>query len=129
MTTANYPDLVKGMEDRLVQYGPLSHAIQAGHTMFYQYLSGIITSAHSCPDDSVDHAMVIVGLGTEWRWTWQLVGGGYTWVPELVPYWITMNSWGTGWGESGFMRIERVDNTVGICAAHQHVFWVETIDL
>ena len=86
------------------------------------------------PDETKDATVSTCYSYCEHRWdgcyccrcTWVPI---YEWVLEQVPYWITMNSWGTGWGESGFMRIERVDNTVGICAAHRYVFWVETRNL
>ena len=43
-----------------------------------------------------DHAVVVVGYGTE----------------NGVDYWLIKNSWGTQWGEKGYMRIKR---GVGMC--------------
>merc|ERR1719402_527062 len=41
--------------------------------------------------DKRDHAITIVGYGTQ----------------NGVKYWKFKNSWGTGWGENGFMKILR----------------------
>lgn len=43
-----------------------------------------VTSSHV-----IDHAVIITGWG---------VSGGQE-------YWIVKNSWGTGWGENGYFRI------------------------
>jgi len=46
----------------------------------------------------VDHAIVLVGYGNE------TVG---TFRPQSKDYWLVRNSWGSGWGEDGYIRIER----------------------
>lgn len=61
------------------------------------YDSGILNST-KC-GTQLDHAVAAVGYGTD------PVGGDY---------WLVRNSWGLSWGESGYIRIARVEGD-GIC--------------
>lgn len=69
--------------------GPV--AISASADSWASYLSGIFDS---CEKDSIiNHAIVLVGYG----------------VDDGTKYWTVQNSWGTSWGENGFIRIKRHD--------------------
>ena len=78
---------------------PVSVAIEAD-TKYFQFYSGGVLTSSSC-GTKLDHAVLIVGYGIE---TGQ-------------KYWLVKNSWGTSWGESGYVRIARTDSTndAGIC--------------
>ena len=78
---------------------PVSVAIQADTILFQHYSSGIITDV-KC-GTNLDHAVLIVGYGTE----------------NGIDYWLVKNSWGTEWGDNGYVKILRTDSCddIGIC--------------
>jgi cathepsin L len=70
------------------------------------FSSGVFENS-TCPKDQPNHAVVIVGYGTD------PVSG--------KDFWILRNSWSTFWGENGYMRIARGVNTCGIAAYPAYV--------
>jgi len=77
-----------------VAEGCVSVAIEADQTAFQHYSSGVLTG--NC-GTRIDHGVLIVGYGTE---TGQ-------------DYWLVKNSWGTSWGEQGYVKICRNCNKNG----------------
>tara|TARA_B100000424_G_scaffold18702_4_gene13452 strand:+ start:599 stop:1777 length:1179 start_codon:yes stop_codon:yes gene_type:complete len=82
-----------------VSRGPVSVAIEADTTAFQFYSSGVITGS-SC-GDTLDHGVLVVGYGEE----------------DGVMYWLVKNSWGTSWGDNGYVKIERSESESdsGVC--------------
>lgn len=81
----------------LVENGPLSVAVNANPFQFYT--GGILKpTKSSCNPAKLNHGVTLVGYGVE----------------EGVKYWIVKNSWGTGWGEKGYIRLERGTGACGI---------------
>ena len=94
VTPQNEVDLEKA-----VSIGPVSVAIEADTRTFQLYTSGVITS-DAC-GTNLDHGVLVAGYGTE----------------NNTPYWLVKNSWGTSWGENGYVKIGKSDSTrtPGVC--------------
>jgi len=90
--TADSPDSMKAALVNNI----MSVAIQANQLSFQLYSSGVFTNTNC--GTQLDHATNVVGWGTE----------------GSMDYWIMRNSWGSSWGESGYMRLEIVAG-VGLC--------------
>lgn len=40
-----------------------------------------------------------------------------------VQYYVVRNSWGSGWGENGFVRIATDGGAKGVCGINQYVYY------
>jgi len=81
-----------------VSLQPVSVAIEADTSVFQYYSSGIMDS-ESC-GTQLDHGVLVVGYGTK----------------DGKDYWKVKNSWGSSWGDDGYILIGRNSNAKeGIC--------------
>jgi len=76
--------------------GPVSVLVEADRSAFQYYRSGILNDP-SCGTE-IDHAILATGYGTE----------------NGVDYWKIKNSWGSSWGDKGYIRFQRGINQCGI---------------
>lgn len=61
------------------------------------YSRGIL-SINDCPTSPINHAVTLIGYGNE----------------NGVDYWRIKNSWDEDWGEEGYFRLTRNENTCGL---------------
>ena len=90
-----------------VAEGPVSIAVDASGPGFQLYFGGIVRALCGT---NLDHGVLLVGYGTE---TSSIFG--------KTDYWLVKNSWGSGWGESGYIRIKREMDKQGpgVCGLQQ----------
>lgn len=97
---AGYVHVPANSESALMQVvgsvGPVAVAIDASWPSFQMYTSGVYNEPQ-CSNTTVNHAVLVVGYGTDTANTG-------------MDYWIIKNSWGTGWGMSGFFWLARNNN-------------------
>jgi C1A family cysteine protease len=98
-TVSKYTDVKKNDEAGLmsaVNIEPVSVAVDA--ESWSAYRKGVMTGLCG---KSLDHGVLAIGYGTD----------------GANDYWLVKNSWGTSWGESGFIRLVRNKNECGIAMA------------
>jgi len=102
-----YVDVTRLDENALKQavgtVGPVSIAIDASKASFQSYKSGVYYEP-SCSSTALDHAVLIVGYGHDSQYN--------------EDYWIVKNSWGTWWGENGYIKMIR--NYYNNCGVASH---------
>lgn len=79
---------------------PVSVSIEADKMVFQHYKTGVFDSTEC--GTKLDHAVLVVGYGSE----------------NGTDYWLMKNSWGTVWGEEGYMQVAIVDGK-GICGIQE----------
>jgi C1A family cysteine protease len=93
---------VANIKSALVAHGPLAAGVLLTDK-FHKYKGGIFSENINMKDpNKMDHFVLIVGWDDAQR------------------VWKIKNSWGTTWGEKGYMRIAYNSNNIGTSAA-----WVE----
>uniref|UniRef100_A0A914WAQ5 Cathepsin L-like n=1 Tax=Plectus sambesii TaxID=2011161 RepID=A0A914WAQ5_9BILA len=86
---------VYGGDERRLQHavatvGPVAVAINASPLTFRNYKGGVHYHPE-CSPRGINHAVLVVGYGS--------LNG--------KDYWLVKNSWGTGWGDRGYIRMAR----------------------
>ncbi|XP_051920866.1 cathepsin O-like isoform X2 [Hippocampus zosterae] len=93
-TTFDFSGQEEAMKAELVERGPLSAVVDA--VSWQDYLGGIIQ--HHCSSHWPNHAVLVVGYDATGE----------------IPFWIVQNSWGTDWGNEGYVYVKLGSNLCGI---------------
>ena len=85
------------MMNEIFQRGPIVCSIAADDELVYSYRGGVYRGANAT---DVDHDVEVTGWGVE-----EATG---------AKYWHVRNSWGSFWGELGFVKIQRGNNHLSL---------------
>jgi C1A family cysteine protease len=93
---SSYTDVEQTEDDlaKAVTLQPVSVAIEADQTAFQFYSSGVMTGRCGT---SLDHGVLAVGYG----------------VLDGTAYWKVKNSWGSSWGQQGYILLEKGKKQTG----------------
>lgn len=81
----------------LANSGPVVMSVDAEN--LFMYNSGVFSGCQ--PDTVVNHAVLGVGYGKDKK--------------SQKDYWLIKNSWGEGWGEKGYLRVQRFNDDNAYC--------------
>jgi len=76
-----------------VDLNPVSIAIEADQSSFQHYTGGVLSQ--NC-GTNLDHGVLVAGYDSS------------------AGYWLVKNSWGSSWGENGYIRLSQTGNVCGI---------------
>uniref|UniRef100_A0A0A9X4Z5 Cathepsin S n=1 Tax=Lygus hesperus TaxID=30085 RepID=A0A0A9X4Z5_LYGHE len=93
MSITNYGEIKNGSEVSLQEaiafYGPISASIASNDFAWNYYTDGVYDNP-DCPTE-VDHAVLVVGYGTE----------------DDIDYWLVKSSYGESFGDRGYIKMAR----------------------
>jgi len=92
------------LKQALAEIGPITVSIDVEEG-FFAYKGGIYDGKKNgvleCSEAGINHAVTVVGYGTD--------------AASKTDFWLIKNTWGTTWGEGGYVRLLRSnDNLCGI---------------
>jgi len=95
-STYDYSCGLSKLTQLVYEKGAVLVGVYASDSSFSAYNGQGVYDA--CTSTNKNHAVLVVGYGTE----------------NGVDYWLVKNSWGSNWGDNGFIKIKRGVNMCGI---------------
>ena len=89
---------------------PLSVSVDADANCFMYYTSGVVDNPRC--GTSLDHAVLAVGYGVD--------------EASGLEYWLIKNSWGTSWGDQGYIRLAITESGKGTCGVQMWSLYPNT---
>jgi KDEL-tailed cysteine endopeptidase len=81
-----------------INLGAVSVAIDASGSKFYFFKSGVITDCGT----NINHAVTAIGYGYDKK--------------TNMNYYLVKNSWGSSWGDKGYVKLWNKGDGEGTCA-------------
>ncbi|XP_062888081.1 procathepsin L-like [Mobula hypostoma] len=96
----------KKLVQMVADVGPISVLVHCSHSSWRFYKSGIYDNVN-CDKKHIDHFVLLVGYVDQ----------------NPKSFWIVKNSWGTSWGENGYLRIIKGNSMceINFCAAYPEI--------
>jgi C1A family cysteine protease len=99
--------------ETVMMTNPVVTSLEATHN-WGGYSHGVLDD-HSCCEQNtnpncrwkLNHAILVVGYGTD--------------ADSGLDYWLIKNSWGSSWGEEGFLKLKRGTGHCGVGTLHQTI--------
>ena len=104
VSDSSYKDITTedcdALKEACATVGPISVAMDASHTSFQLYMSGVYDPL-LCSSTRLDHGVLVVGFDIE----------------DSKDFWWVKNSWGKGWGIEGYFKMINRNNKCGLCTS------------
>jgi len=98
--------MIKGDDAKLESYAAVGVVTVAINVVssFYGYKTGVYVCTASDCNQSINHAVTVVGYGTH----------------SGIRFWNVRNSWGASWGDGGYIKMTRDDVAKNIINIHSY---------
>lgn len=90
--------------ESMLQMRPVSVSVDGVNFYWQFYRRGVLSNCGR--SNKLNHGVQVVGMGQEGNSSW----------------WIAKNSWGTEWGENGYIRLDNTVNQGNICLVCSYIY-------
>lgn len=98
---------IQEMKQQLASKGPMCSAVEVDPFHFLFYKEGVYD--YQKEYHRLNHAVLLTAYHDD----------------QEIPYWVIKNSWGTSWGENGYMRMAIKDQGEGVAGVHLYNMYLK----